>query len=115
MPFSFALVNDLGLKLLEQERRHAYTTPKSFLELISLFKNMLQEKRDILEKNKERYESGLVKLKETAEQVAVIEVEVKEKQIEAEAKKKEADAFAEVVGREKDKVEIENSKAQIEA
>jgi len=43
--------------------------------------------------------------------VSVIEVEVKLKQVEAEAKKKEADAFAEVVGREKDKVEKENSKA----
>jgi dynein heavy chain len=40
---------------------------------------------------------------------------VKEKQIEAEAKKNEADAFAEVVGKEKDKVEKENSKATIEA
>ena len=40
---------------------------------------------------------------------------MKDKQVEAEAKKKEADAFAEVVGREKDKVEIENNKAQIEA
>lgn len=44
-----------------------------------------------------------------------IEIEVKEKQVEAEAKKKEADAFAEVVGREKDKVEKENNKATIEA
>ena len=111
MPYSFTVVNDLGQKLLEQERRHAYTTPKSFLELISLFTNMLQQKRDALEKNKERYETGLVKLKETAEQVSVIEVEVKLKQVEAEAKKKEADAFAEVVGREKDKVEKENNKA----
>lgn len=76
---------------------------------------MLAQKRDALEKNKERYETGLVKLKETAEQVAIIEIEVKEKQVEAEAKKKEADAFAEVVGREKDKVEKENNKATIEA
>lgn len=41
MPYSFTLVNDLGLKLLEQERRYAYTTPKSFLELIALFQSML--------------------------------------------------------------------------
>lgn len=40
---------------------------------------------------------------------------MKEKQIEAEAKKNEADSFAEVVGKEKDKVEKENSKATIEA
>lgn len=37
MPFSFTLVNDLCIDLLKQERRYAYTTPKSFLELIKLF------------------------------------------------------------------------------
>lgn len=47
---------------------------------------MLEKKRNLLEQAKERYESGLVKLRETAAQVAVIEVEVKEKKIEAEAK-----------------------------
>lgn len=46
--------------------------------------------------------------------MAIIEEEVKVKQVEAEAKRKEADAFAEVVGKEKDKVEKENAKAKIE-
>ena len=76
---------------------------------------MLKNKRESLEKNKDRYETGLIKLRDTQEQVTKIEVEVKEKQIEAEAKRKEADEFAEIVGKEKDKVEIENSKAQVEA
>lgn len=49
--------------------------------MIKLFKSMLQQKRDGLLKNRERYENGLIKLKETAEQVAVIEEEVKVKQI----------------------------------
>lgn len=75
---------------------------------------MLTKKREQLEQSKERYEQGLVKLRDTAEQVTVIEVEVKEKQIEAEQKKKEADEFAEVVGKEKEKVEIENAKATTE-
>jgi len=44
MPYSFQIVNELGVKLLEQEKRYTYTTPKSFLELISLFKNMLDKK-----------------------------------------------------------------------
>lgn len=39
---------------------------------------------------------------------------MKEKQIEAEEKKKKADEFAEVVKVEKEKVEKENNKAQIE-
>lgn len=114
MPYSFNQVNQMSLEVLKQERRYVYTTPKSFLELIKLFTNMLNEKRKQLTDAIERYETGLVKLKETEEQVAIIEVEVRAKQIEAEATKKEADAFAEVVGVEKEKVDKENAKAQVE-
>lgn len=38
-----------------------------------MFKSMLSQKRSDLFKNRERYETGLIKLKETAEQVAIIE------------------------------------------
>ena len=65
---------------------------------------MLAQKRDGLLKNRERYETGLIKLSETAEQVAVIEEEVKIKGIEAEEKKIEADKFAAKVKIEKEKV-----------
>lgn len=67
---------------------------------------MLQQKRDNLLKDRERYESGLIKLRETAEQVAIIEEQVKVKQIEAEVKKQEADKFAAKVKIEKEKVQI---------
>lgn len=40
---------------------------------------MLAKKRNDLLSNIERYETGLIKLKETEENVAIIEVEVKEK------------------------------------
>lgn len=62
IPISFETVNKLSLKLYEQERRHVYTTPKSFLELIKLFKSMLNQKRTDLLKNRERYETGLIRL-----------------------------------------------------
>jgi len=63
MPISFDSVNKLSTKLFEVERRSVYTTPKSFLELIKLFKSMLKTKRDNLLANRERYETGLVKLR----------------------------------------------------
>ena len=52
---------------MEQEKRFIYTTPKSFLELIKLYISMLNDKRKELEDAKDRYENGLIKLKETAE------------------------------------------------
>lgn len=106
MPSSFEVVNKLSTQLYNQEKRYVYTTPKSFLELIKLFKSMLSQKRNDLLKNRERYENGLIKLKETAEQVAIIEEEVKVKGVEAEIKKQEADKFAAKVKIGKEKVEI---------
>ena len=52
MPFSFKVVNEFSTKIFEAERRYVYTTPKSFLELIKLFKIMHDKKKNELEENK---------------------------------------------------------------
>lgn len=44
------------------ERRYNYVTPKSFLELISLYESMLGKQRKQIMESVERLESGLVKL-----------------------------------------------------
>jgi dynein heavy chain len=46
----------------QNERRYNYTTPKSFLEQISLYRNLLQTKRREHEDGILRLENGLVKL-----------------------------------------------------
>jgi len=115
MPYSYKIVNQLSDLIYERERRFVYTTPKSFLELISLFKQMLQKKEGELVESKDRYELGVIKLTETGEIVSKLEEELKIFSVEVEAKKKSADAKAEVVGVEKVKVEAENDKAEAEA
>jgi len=115
MPYSFKRVNEVSKIVFEKDRRYIYTTPKSFLELIKLFKTMLRNKRNELENNKERYESGLVKLRETADMVAGMEEDLKIKQVEVDAKKASADQVAETVGAAKAKVEAETEKANTEA
>lgn len=40
MPYSYSIVNKMSDVILQKERRYVYTTPKSFLELIALFKKM---------------------------------------------------------------------------
>ena len=40
MPFSFQTVNEASKEIFNVEKRYVYTTPKSFLELIKLFKVM---------------------------------------------------------------------------
>lgn len=43
-------------------RRHSYTTPKSYLELISLYRAMLARKRQELAEAKGRLEAGVDKI-----------------------------------------------------
>lgn len=115
MPYSFKTVNEFSAMIFEQERRYVYTTPKSFLELIKLFKTMLGKKKDELETAKSKYEVGVLKLNETGEIVAKLEEELKVFSVEVEAKKKSADEQAAIVGVEKEKVEAQSNIASVES
>ena len=114
MPYSFKVVNKASANISNLEKRYVYTTPKSFLELIKLFKIMFNRTKSEIEKNKENYEMGVIKLKETGKVVSKLEEDLKIKQVEVEEKKKVSDVHADIVGVEKAKVEIENQKAIIE-
>ena len=92
MPFSFKTVNEFSEQIFEAERRYVYTTPKSFLELIKLFKVMLMKKKDDLIQSKEKYEMGVIKLQQTGSVVSKLEEELKVFSVEVEEKKKLADA-----------------------
>lgn len=115
MPFSFLTVDKYSDIIMQQERRAVYTTPKSFLELITLFKVMLADKKGAIEKQKDQYDSGCIKLEATQEDVAKLEEDIKEVAIEVAAAKKEADEQSEIVGAEKVKVEAQNAIAEEEA
>jgi dynein heavy chain len=49
MPYSFNTVEKFSDEIFKQERRYVYTTPKSFLELIALFKSMIGVKAQELD------------------------------------------------------------------
>ena len=91
--------------------RHYYVTPTSYLALINTFKKLISTKQSEITTKKSRYENGLQKLRETADQVANMRAELealqpklKEAQAETEkqlgiveARQKEADAKKKVV------------------
>ncbi|OQR88006.1 dynein heavy chain [Achlya hypogyna] len=115
MPFSFVSVNQCAERFFHVERRYVYTTPKSYLELLQLYKNILKKKVKEYAGAIERLEKGLQKLKETGETVARLEVELKGKLEQAEDKKAVASGISETVNKEKAKVEVESKKAEEEA
>jgi len=114
MPVSFSIVNAASKAYLEKDKRYNYTTPKSFLELIALFKKMLTTKRDNLNTACDRLQQGLDKLQSTAKFVGELEEQIKVKQVEVENKVNEAEVLSETVGREKSICEKEGADAATE-
>ena len=64
-------VNEISQQFLVNEKRYNYTTPKSFLEQITLYQNLLSKKNNELQAKIVRLENGLEKLRSTASQVPV--------------------------------------------
>lgn len=69
MSYVHTTVNEMSRVYLATERRYNYTTPKTFLEQIKLYQNLLTKKRTELVAKIERLENGLMKLRNTASQV----------------------------------------------
>ncbi|CAM9352734.1 unnamed protein product, partial [Phaeothamnion confervicola] len=112
LPHSFDVVNRTAQKFQQAERRHVYTTPKSFLELLKLYNVLLTAKREAQEAAIERLANGLQKLKDTKDAVTALEEDLKVKLEDAEQKKTVAEGIAENVAKEKAIVEVETANAQ---
>ena len=99
---------------LKSERRQIYTTPKSYLELIALYKKLLAEQTSKLEAQQERLEIGLIKLRSSAGQVAEMQAQLKDEQVVVENKKAETDALLVQVGQESSVADEQSQLAAIE-
>ncbi|GLH11964.1 Dynein heavy chain, cytoplasmic [Gryllus bimaculatus] len=104
MAFVHTSVNNMSRVYLQTERRYNYTTPKSYLEQISLYTKLLNQKTTELHGKVERLENGLEKLKSTAEQVDDLKAKLAIQEVELKQKNDAADALIEVVQIETEKV-----------
>ena len=114
MPYSFDIVNKVAKKFKNQEQRVVHTTPKSFLELLSLYQNLLASKQTKMMAKINRLSDGLDKLRTTAATVEEISEKLEEQLLVANEKKASAEEIAENVAVEKATVDEENAAAQIE-
>lgn len=73
-------VENVSEKFWNELRRRVYTTPKSYLDLISLYLNKLEQKRHEMNTNRNRLANGLKKLNDTNERIAVLKVDLAEMQ-----------------------------------
>ena len=100
MAFVHESVETMTETYLAQERRNVYTTPKSYLELIHLYKRLLRDNENHVDALKNRLSTGLVKLRTSATQVAEMQVQLKDDLVVVEGKKKETDLLLVQVGQE---------------
>ncbi|XP_075248756.1 dynein beta chain, ciliary-like isoform X2 [Convolutriloba macropyga] len=111
MSYVHISVNDMSQVYLQNERRYYYTTPKSFLELIMLYRNLLGKQHKELLAKMERLENGLQKLQSTSSQVDDLKEKLKSQEVELAQKNEDADKLIEVVGKETEIVNAEKEKA----
>ena len=90
---------------LRRSRRHNYTTPKSFLELISFFRHLYVKKRDELERNTARLVSGLDTLASTNRDVELLKEDLVNTMARVEEKKKATEELLQQMGKQRGEAE----------
>jgi len=107
-------VNDTSKIYLKNERRYNYTTPKSFLEQVALYQNMLESKVGEIQGGMDRMENGLTKLNATAAQVDDMKEKLAAQEIELAEKNEAANKLIEKVGVESAKGQKDRDNAAVE-
>ena len=93
-------IGEANQDFLQMERRYNYTTPTSYLELISFYKILLEKKRDKISDQINRLEIGLQTMKSTTEQVEALQKLLVIKMVDVEKEKEKTNELIEIVGRE---------------
>ncbi|BFI29560.1 dynein axonemal heavy chain [Marchantia polymorpha subsp. ruderalis] len=93
-------VQEMAVDYFTQLRRYCYVTPTSFLELINLYKTLLEQKQNEVKGFKHRYEMGLLKLEKSAEDVNVMGRELELLQPKLDASTQEVMDLLRVIDRE---------------
>ena len=93
-------ISDANAEFLASERRHNYTTPTSFLELINFYKMLVDSKRGKITEQITKLETGLQIMRSTTEKVEGIQKLMEVKMIDVGIEKEKTNELIEVVGKE---------------
>jgi len=102
-------------KYLEINGRYNYVTPKSYLELISFYKYLLELKRSSIQKNIDRLDVGLSTLRKTAADVSELKIDLTRRLALVAEKQVATNLLLEEIGRQRADADVQNELAQIEA
>ncbi|XP_060681399.1 dynein axonemal heavy chain 11-like isoform X1 [Hemiscyllium ocellatum] len=109
MAYIHTSVNEMSKHYRQNDKRYNYTTPKSFLEQITLYKNLLQKKQKELTQKMERLLNGIQKLKTTASQVEDLKSKLASQEVELKFRNQDAEALITKIGFQTEKVSHEKA------
>ncbi|XP_034084207.1 dynein heavy chain 11, axonemal [Gymnodraco acuticeps] len=115
MAYVHTSVNQASEKYQRNEKRYNYTTPKSFLQQITLYRNLLEKSRAQLQHKMNRLDSGLQKLQTTAAQVDDLKAKLASQEAELTCKNQNIEALITKIGLQTEKVSSKREAADIEA
>ena len=104
-------VAEANVDFKRDERRNNYTTPTSFLELISFYQSLLGAKRGKITDQISRLEIGLDTMKTVTEQVEDLQKLLEVKMVDVEAEQEKTNELIEIVKKEQADAKIEQDKA----
>ncbi|XP_051008480.1 dynein axonemal heavy chain 11 [Acomys russatus] len=114
MAYVHTSVKEMSAWYYQNERRYNYTTPRSFLEQISLFKSLLQRKQGELHQKKEHLANGIQKLQTTASQVGNLQARLASQEAELRLRNQDAEALITKIGLQTERVSREKAIADAE-
>ncbi|XP_030637646.1 dynein heavy chain 11, axonemal [Chanos chanos] len=112
--YAHTSVNEVSVKYQQNEKHFNYTTPKSFLEFMKLYGNLLGTKRRELTQKMERLENGLQKLQSTASQVEDLKAKLAIQEVELHQRNSDTEALISKIGQQTEKLNLEKSIADAE-
>uniref|UniRef100_A0A4W6EWQ5 Dynein axonemal heavy chain 11 n=1 Tax=Lates calcarifer TaxID=8187 RepID=A0A4W6EWQ5_LATCA len=112
--YAHTSVNEVSVKYQQNEKHFNYTTPKSFLEFMKLYDNLLGKKRTELTQKMERLENGLQKLQSTASQVEDLKAKLAVQEVELWQRNTDIEALIAKIGQQTDKLNQERAVADAE-
>uniref|UniRef100_A0A1I8PY36 AAA+ ATPase domain-containing protein n=1 Tax=Stomoxys calcitrans TaxID=35570 RepID=A0A1I8PY36_STOCA len=107
MAYVHGTVNQISKIYLQNEKRFNYTTPKTFLEYIFLYRKLLVDRSGEHTRRIQRLQSGMAKLAECANQVDTLKNQLAVQEIQLTAKNAAADKLILIVSAESEKVKHE--------
>nr|XP_020468391.1 dynein heavy chain 11, axonemal-like isoform X3 [Monopterus albus] len=115
MAYVHTSVNQASEKYQRNEKRYNYTTPKSFLQQITLYRNLLEKSQAQLQHKMNRLDNGLQKLQTTAAQVEHLKAKLASQETELTLKNQNIESLITKIGQQTQRVSNKREAADVEA